>query len=178
MIWEEHREVLSRVRLLALDVDGVLTDGRIAYAGKNEIQTFDVQDGQGLRWLIKAGVRVAWITGRGCEATMKRAQELGVDELHMQTGDKQAKLAEVQNRLGVLPRDTAAVGDDLPDLALAAGAEVFVAPPNAVPEVQALATFVTRASGGRGCVREVAEAILRSRGVFEEISGRVDAPPR
>ncbi len=178
MTWEEHREVLSRVSLLALDVDGVLTDGRIAYAGEDEIQTFDVHDGQGLAWLIKAGVHVTWITGRGCQATMKRAGELGVDELHMHTGDKLAKLAEVQKRLGIPPCQTAAVGDDLPDLALAAGAGIFIAPPNAVPEVRDRAAFITHAGGGRGCVREVAEALLRARGVFEEISGRVDAPPR
>lgn len=178
MSWEDHREALSRVQLLALDVDGVLTDGRISYLGDQELQTFHVHDGQALRWLMEAGVHVAWITGRGCAATEKRARELGVKELHMLTGDKQVCLAEVQGRLKVSPEETAAVGDDLPDLALAAGAGLFIAPPNAAAEVRARACFVTEAAGGRGCVREVAEALLRSRGAWEEIAGRPDAPPQ
>ena len=77
--WELHRAALARARLLALDVDGVLTDGRVVYAGEMELQAFDVQDGQGLVWLRRAGVHVAWITGRGSPATEKRARELGVD---------------------------------------------------------------------------------------------------
>ena len=176
MPWDQHREALSRVRLLALDVDGVLTDGRIRYLGEQELQVFHVHDGQALRWLIAAGVRVAWITGRGCEATEKRARELGVEELHMGTGDKKACLAEIQGRLGVSRQETASVGDDLPDLSLAEGSGLFIAPPNAAPEVAARADFLTGASGGQGCVREVVEALLRARGAWEEVTGRGDAP--
>ncbi|MEM7305253.1 MAG: phenylphosphate carboxylase subunit delta [Planctomycetota bacterium] len=171
MPWEEHREVLARARLLALDVDGVLTDGRVVYVGSEELQAFHVLDGQGLRWLQRAGVEVTWITGRGCAATAKRAAELGVDELHMAAGNKRDVLAGVQARLGVSPRETVAVGDDAPDLALAAGAALFACPPGASAELRARAAVVTEAAGGAGCVREVAEAILRAKGVWGEITG-------
>ncbi len=167
--WEPHREALARARLLALDVDGVLTDGRVVYAGLEEVQAFDVRDGQGLVWLRRAGVHVAWITGRGSPATEKRARELGVDELHMRCTDKRAALADVQRRLGIAREETVAVGDDLPDLALAAGAGLFAAPPDARPEVLARAAMTTAAGGGAGCVREVAEAILRARGAWQAL---------
>lgn len=173
--WERHRDLLARARLLALDVDGVLTDGRVVYAGAEELQAFDVQDGQGLVWLRRAGVHVAWITGRGSQATEKRARELGVSELYMRCPDKRAALADVQRRLGVAREETVAVGDDLPDLALAEGAGLFVAPPNARPEVQARASFLTAARGGAGCVREVAEALLRARGAWQELLERTGA---
>ena len=169
--WEEHREVLARARLLALDVDGVLTDGRIAYLGAEELQTFHVLDGQGLRWLQRAGVEVAWITGRGSAATEKRAHELGVHELHMGVGDKHEVLAGVQERLGISAEETVAMGDDLPDLGLARGAALLVSPPGAAAELRERAAFVTRAAGGRGAVRELAEALLRAKGLWSEIAG-------
>jgi 3-deoxy-D-manno-octulosonate 8-phosphate phosphatase (KDO 8-P phosphatase) len=173
--WERHRAALARARLLALDVDGVLTDGRVVYAGAEELQAFDVQDGQGLVWLRRAGVHVAWITGRGSQATEKRARELGVSELHMRCPDKRAALLDVQRRLGVAREETVAVGDDLPDLALADGAGLFAAPPNARPEVQARAGFLTAARGGAGCVREVAEALLQARGAWQALLERAGA---
>lgn len=155
---------LERTKLLVLDVDGVLTDGRVVYGGSEEFQFFDVQDGQGLAWLRKAGITVAWITGRGCEATRRRAEELGVTELHMRSGPKDAALTAVQERLGIAPDETVAMGDDLPDLGLARHAGVFAAPANARPQVRERADLVTEASGGRGAVRELCERILVARG--------------
>lgn len=161
---EETTTALARVRLLVLDVDGTLTDGRIQYAGEREIQVFDVKDGQGLAWLAKAGIRVAWITGRGCEATRKRARDLGVEELHLLVGDKRERLAEIQTRLGLEPEATLAMGDDVPDLAMAPLASLFACPSDAVAVVREAADLVTRAPGGRGAVREVCDAILAARG--------------
>jgi 3-deoxy-D-manno-octulosonate 8-phosphate phosphatase (KDO 8-P phosphatase) len=157
---------LARARLLALDVDGVLTDGRIVYSGETEIQAFDVQDGLALVWLRKADVHVAWISGRGSPTTKRRAAELGVEELHLLALDKGAVLRDVQRRLGIAPESTVAMGDDLPDLALAASAAVFAAPANAREEVRARASLVTRARGGEGAVRELAEEILRAKGLW------------
>ena len=167
--WADHQEALARVRLVALDVDGVLTDGRVIYVGDEEAQAFDVQDGQGLAWLRRAGVHVAWITGRGCEATERRGRELGVVELHVGVRDKFATLSEVQARLGVGADETLAMGDDVPDLGLARGAGIFIAPATARPEVRARAAVVTDASGGRGAVREACEAVLRARGAWDEL---------
>lgn len=161
-------ERLARVRLLALDVDGTLTDGRVVYTGSDERQAFCVRDGQGLAWLVREGLHVVWITGRGCEATARRARELGA-ELHVGAGSKRAVLAGVQERLGLEREATAAMGDDLPDLGLAERAAVFAAPADARAEVRARADFVTEAPGGAGAVRELAEHLLRARGRWEEI---------
>lgn len=158
---------LAPVRLLALDVDGTLTDGRVVYVGEEELQAFCVRDGQGLAWLKQAGVTVAWITGRGCRATERRAAELGIDELHVGVGPKEERLAQVQERLGVSPGETVAMGDDLPDLGLALRAAVFACPADARREIRQQADLVTSAPGGAGAVRELAEAILRSKELWE-----------
>ena len=162
-------ERLARARLVALDVDGVLTDGRVTLAGEVEVQSFDVHDGQGLVWLRRAGVQVAWITGRGCESTARRASELGIEELHMRSGPKAEVLARVQAEHKIDPADTVAMGDDLPDFGLAERASVFVAPANARAEVRARADFTTTCRGGRGAVRELVEAILSAQGRWASI---------
>lgn len=162
-IAREIRECLARARLLALDVDGTLTPGRVVYAGGVEVQSFCVHDGQGLVWLRRAGVVLAWISGRGCDATRRRAAELGVDELHLKVRSKSAVLQEIQRRLGIAAAETVAMGDDLPDLALAAGSGVFACPADARPEVRERADLVTAARAGEGAARELAEALLRAR---------------
>jgi 3-deoxy-D-manno-octulosonate 8-phosphate phosphatase (KDO 8-P phosphatase) len=162
--------LLAGVRLLALDVDGTLTDGRIAYLEGRELQTFHVHDGQGLTWLARAGVSVAWISGRGCEATRHRARELAVAELHLGVVSKAETLARVQERLAIPPERTAAMGDDLSDLAFRPRAAFLAAPADARPEVRAAADWVTSAGGGRGAVRELVEAILAARGQWPGIT--------
>ena len=161
---------LKRVRLVALDVDGVLTDGAVVYVGGEELQRFSVYDGQGLVWLVREGIEIAWISGRGSRATQARARELGVRELHLQVAKKDEALAEIQERLGITVAETAAMGDDLADLALAARAGFFAAPANARAELRARADLVTRARGGEGAVRELAEAILRARGAWRALT--------
>ena len=159
----ETTRVLAGVRLVALDVDGTLTDGRVIYAGEREAQVFHVHDGQGLASLARAEVQVAWISGRGCEATQRRAAELGVRELHLAAGSKERILLEIQERLAIPPEETAAMGDDVPDLGLRARCAFFAAPADARPEVRDVADLVTAARGGAGAVRELAEAILRAK---------------
>jgi|SRR5687768_17230876 len=158
---------LRSVRLVVLDVDGVLTDGRVVHTGAGEVQVFDVRDGLGVKLLQREGVTVAWISGRGCPATQMRAAELGVRELYLRSGPKGEALAALQARLGVGPEETVAMGDDLPDLGLAARAGLFAAPADAHPDVLARAHLVCSARGGRGAVRELAEAILRARGAWQ-----------
>lgn len=161
------RTRLLSARLVALDVDGVLTDGRVVHTGAHEIQVFDVRDGLGLKLLQREGLTVAWISGRGCPATQVRAVELGVREVHLHSGPKGEVLAALQARLGVRPEETVAMGDDLPDLGLAARAGLFAAPADAHPEVLARAHYVCAARGGRGAVRELAEVLLRARGAWQ-----------
>lgn len=162
---------LARVRLFALDVDGTLTDGGVVYVGGEELQRFCVRDGQGLAWLRRAGVALAWISGRGCEATRRRAEELGVEHVALRCKDKRAALRAIQGELGCGPEETLAMGDDLPDLALAAGAATFAAPADARPEVRRAAHLVTTDPAGHGAVREVCERVLRARGAWQAIEG-------
>jgi 3-deoxy-D-manno-octulosonate 8-phosphate phosphatase (KDO 8-P phosphatase) len=171
------RRALAATRLLALDVDGTLTDGSVVYLGEaaggvEEEQRFCARDGQGLAWLRAAGVRLAWITGRGCAATEARAAELGVDVLRRLAGRKDEILAEIQKELGIPAAATVAMGDDLPDLALARHAHVFCCPADAAPEVRVRADHVTAARGGHGAVRELCEAILRARGEWDALVGK------
>ena len=171
-------ERLARTRLVALDVDGVLTDGRIVYGQHGPIderQAFHVQDGIAIGWLRASGIVVAWISGRGCAGTEHRARELAVEELHLRVASKRATLREIQERLGIGSDETVAMGDDLPDLGLRAEAAFFAAPANAVVEVKERAHLVTRAGGGAGAVRELAERVLRARGLWRAI---VDAAER
>lgn len=162
----------AHARLLALDVDGTLTDGRILFSAAGDALAFDVRDGLAIEWLGAAGVTVAWISGRASNATLERAKRLHVPEVFVGIADKRACLAELQQRLGCTPADTIAMGDDLPDLALAARAALFVAPSDARPEVLGAAHWVTQAPGGRGAVRELAERMLRARGAWSKLLER------
>ena len=162
----------AKTRLIALDVDGTLTDGRIVYGSRApvaEIQAFHVQDGIAILWLQRAGITVAFVTGRGCAATAHRAAELGVVEYHAHVASKGATVRELQQRLGVAVGETVAMGDDLPDLSMRPCAAVFVAPANAVAEVKERAGLVTRAGGGAGAVRELAEHVLRAQGRWQAL---------
>jgi 3-deoxy-D-manno-octulosonate 8-phosphate phosphatase (KDO 8-P phosphatase) len=158
--------VLAEARLVALDVDGCLTDGRVVFGPGGETQSFCVHDGQGLKFLQRAGVEIAWITGRGSQATELRARELGVTELHMRVGPKQEVLEGLRRRLGIATERTVAMGDDLADLGLARASGFFAAPANARVEVRAAADAVTVAAGGDGAVRELCELILRAKGAW------------
>lgn len=169
-------ELLAAARLLALDVDGTLTDGRVAYLGDEELAVFHVHDGQGLVWLREAGLQLAWISGRGSLAVERRARELGVREVHLGVADKARVLAELQARLDLEPGHTLAMGDDVADLGLAARAALFVAPANARDEVKARAGLVTRAAGGAGAVRELAELVLRARGLWKHADAHANGP--
>ncbi len=163
---------LARTRLLVLDVDGVLTDGRIvygAYGPADETPRFHVQDGLGLRWLVQAGITIAWVTGRGCVATTHRARELGVEEVHQKVTQKSEVVRAIQARRSIAASETVAMGDDLPDLGLRAAAGTFVAPSNARDEIKSVADLVTQRAGGDGAVRELCEHILRAQGRWQAI---------
>lgn len=168
----DPQAILVRARLLALDVDGVMTDGKVVYAaghaGVLELQSFDVQDGIALRWLSKAGFKIVWITGRGCAVTAHRAAELKIDALEMQVESKRETLARLQERFGIGVDETIAMGDDLPDLGMRARAGFFAAPANARLEVRDRSDLVLSRAGGAGAVRELAEILLRARGRWQE----------
>jgi len=167
----------SRVRLLALDVDGVLTDNGIwigPVGGEPvELKRFDIQDGLGLRLISAAGIPVVWLSGRRSEATAMRAEELRVDELLQVPGPgKLDALREVLSRRGVAWEEVAYVGDDLADLQVMRRVGLPIAVANAVPEIRAVADWVTSATGGHGAVRQIAEALLKARGAWPEMLER------
>ena len=163
-----------RIRLVGLDVDGVLTDGGVyvGHAGDRpiELKRFQIQDGLGLRLLAAAGIRIVLVSGRPSEATTARARELHVDEVIQDEGARKLPaFTSLLERQGIAWADCCFVGDDLPDLPLLRRVGLPVAVANAVPEVRDAARFVTSRPGGSGAVREVAEAILRGRDAWDAL---------
>jgi 3-deoxy-D-manno-octulosonate 8-phosphate phosphatase (KDO 8-P phosphatase) len=166
-----------KVRLIGLDVDGVLTDNGVfigPIAGQRvELKRFDIQDGLGLILLRTAGLPVVWLSGRSSEATALRAAELRVEELLQVPGPRKvAAFAEVLQRRGITWEEAAFVGDDLADLPVLRKVGLPIAVANAVCEVKDVAAHVTSAAGGHGAVREVVEALLRARGEWAETLAR------
>ncbi len=153
------------IRLLVLDVDGVLTDGRILLTDRGEeAKAFHVKDGLGLRMLMERGVQVALVSGRRSAAVEKRAGELGIREVHQGVSDKQALCRALRERGGLEREEVACIGDDLPDLGMFAEAGLRIAVADAAPELRRAADRVTAAPGGCGAVREACEWLLASRG--------------
>ncbi len=154
----------ARIRLLVLDVDGVLTDGGLDYgAAGEETKRFFVQDGLALVAARRAGLAVAVISGRGSAAVTRRMTELGVTEVHQGVQDKVAAVESVMGRLGLRAAEVAVMGDDLPDLPLMKQAGLALAPANAVAEVRRAADWVARRAGGAGAVRDAVEMLLKAR---------------
>ncbi len=150
-----------RVRLLILDVDGVLTDGRIVYgSGGAEWKAFDVHDGYGIKAAQQAGLKIAFLTSRSSKIVERRAKELNVDEVIQGQEDKVAAYEALLRRVHLTDADVACVGDDLPDLPLLQRAGLAVAVAGAVSAVKREADYVTTREGGRGAVREVIDLIL------------------
>jgi len=164
----ELRERARGVRLLVLDVDGVLTDGRLYYGDDGvEVKAFHIQDGLGLRMLMASGVQVAIITGRASQAVALRAENLGIAHVYQRVGDKLAAFESLLSRLGLNGAATAAMGDDLPDLSVLRRCGFAACVPEAPLLVRRHAHYVTRRPGGAGAVREVCELLLAAQGTLE-----------
>ena len=162
----------AAVRLLLLDVDGVLTDGRITYMADGvELKSFHVRDGSGIVYWQKLGGRTAIISGRTSKAVDVRAAELGISVVVQGSRDKRAALDRVLDANGMRASEACAVGDDLPDLPLLRTCGFAVAVADACSEVRAAAHYVTQAAGGCGAVREVVELLLRAQGRWAELVG-------
>lgn len=158
------------VRLLVLDVDGVLTDGRLRLDGRNpEPKVFHVRDGFALRQWTTTGHHVAIITGRSSPAVVARASELGIESVHQGVGDKRPVLESLQQTFGCSPAQTAVMGDDLPDLPMLRMCGYPMAPADAVAEIRNAAAYVTAARGGFGAVREGIERLMRASGAWAEV---------
>ncbi len=163
----------KKIRVLLMDVDGVLTDGRIYLQSLRdgeaaEMKVFSAQDGAGLKLAHIMGLKTGVITGRDSAATARRAREMEMDFVFQKQPRKLEAFREIVTRAGVKEEEVAFVGDDLPDLPLFQLAGLAVAVANAVPEVKRAAHYVTRRSGGDGAVREVIELIFKAQGRWGE----------
>lgn len=159
---------LKNIRCLLLDVDGVLTNGKLHFGNDGtEFKSFDIQDGHGIAMALRTGLLVGFITGRPSAATEKRAADLGVKILKQGAVNKMDMVNQVKTEHSLTDAEICFVGDELVDLPVLRRAGLAVAVPNAVAEVQAVAHYITRRSGGDGAVREVIELLLKATGRWE-----------
>lgn len=165
-MWQQARNI----RLLAMDVDGVLTDGRVWMDLQgNELKAFHVHDGQGIALVHRAGLRTAWISGRASAAVQRRARELGVTWVYENVSAKVPALCEVMRQAQVPASAVAYIGDDLVDIPVFHYVGLSIAVASAPPDVRAQANWVTRCAGGAGAVREVVDLLLRAQGRWETV---------
>jgi 3-deoxy-D-manno-octulosonate 8-phosphate phosphatase (KDO 8-P phosphatase) len=168
-------EVARRIKLVGLDVDGVLTDGGIYLGSVNEapleFKRYDIQDGLGISLLKSAGLKVAIITGRVSDSVRMRAKELEIEDVAQDPSAKKLPaFLDMLARHDITPGDAVFIGDDFPDVPVLKVAGLPVAVGNAVPEVRAICTLKLTREGGRGAVREFAELLLKARGEWKSVT--------
>jgi 3-deoxy-D-manno-octulosonate 8-phosphate phosphatase (KDO 8-P phosphatase) len=163
----------KNVKLLILDVDGVLTDGRIVIDDRGvETKCFDVRDGHGIKLLKRAHIEVAIITGRQSQVVSHRARELGIDSVYQNIHDKLEVYKAILKEKGLKDGDVGFVGDDIVDLPLLKRVGFSVVVADGIEELKPYADYVSRNKGGRGAVREISELILKAQGKWPELMER------
>ncbi len=167
-------EQARRIRMVGLDVDGVLTDGGVYLGSVDgrplEFKRYDIQDGLGVRFLLGAGLKVVIITGRISDSVRMRGEELGVDAVVQGTGPRKLPaLRELADQFGVTMEEIAFLGDDFPDLSVLRVVGMPVAVGNASAEVRAVSKVTLQRRGGHGAVREFAELLLGARGEWDAV---------
>ncbi|WPM31798.1 HAD-IIIA family hydrolase [Hydrogenobacter sp. T-2] len=166
----ELRDRALKIKLLLLDVDGVLTDGRLYYTSRGEeIKVFNVRDGLGIKLAQRAGIRIGVISGRNSEALINRLKELKVDEVHLGYNQKLPVLEDIINRLSLSLEEIAFLGDDYVDLPILRRVGFPMAVLDAPEEIKKHALYITKSRGGHGAVRDAIEFILKLRGQWEEV---------
>ena len=164
------RKAAKKIRMLVLDVDGVLTDGRIILDNEaNEHKAFHVRDGHGIKMLQKSGLRVAIITGRFSKVVDRRARELGITEVFQKCLNKKIAYEKLLTDFGLSDSEIAYVGDDIVDVPIMARAGLPVAVADATDETKRTAILITEQGGGRGAVREVTDFILKAQGLWDRL---------
>lgn len=158
----------ARVRLMIFDIDGIFTDGTLNYGPNGEnVKTFNVLDGLGIKLLQQSGIVTAILTARKSEIVAKRAADLGIDHVHQGVHDKKTSFEQLLIRTATQAQDSGFVGDDLIDLPVLLRAGFAASVPNGHAEVRSRVHYVTQASGGRGAVRELCDFIMRAQGNYE-----------
>ncbi len=172
----ELTEKIRKVKVLMLDVDGVLTDGRIIISDDGqETKCFNVRDGHGLKLIQRAGIEVIFLTGRTSKVVEHRARELGIKKVHQGVLDKLSVFNEILAEEGLVPGQVAYAGDDIVDLPVLSRVGFSITVSDAHDEVLKAVDLVTKNPGGRGAIREVCEMILKTQGKWEELMGRYRA---
>jgi len=160
----------KKIKMLVLDIDGVMTDGRIIYDSKgNELKCFNVLDGLGLAVLKQIKMKVVLVTAKGSRPVLRRARDIGVAEVWQDAHDKLKPYRQILKKHKLKNEDICFVGDDLVDLSVMKRAGLSVAVANACPEAKRIAHYVTKKEGGKGAVREIIEIILRAQNIWPEI---------
>jgi 3-deoxy-D-manno-octulosonate 8-phosphate phosphatase (KDO 8-P phosphatase) len=167
------QERLEKIKLLLLDVDGIMTDGRIIYTNDGqETKAFDVKDGHGLKLIQRAGIKVGIITGRQSQVVIKRAEELGIEFLYQGSRDKLEPYHEILQKTGLTDEQVAYVGDDVVDLPVLTRVGFAATVIDAVEDVKPYVHYVTERPGGRGAVREICDLILKTSDRWQSVAGK------
>ncbi|MEK6582040.1 MAG: HAD-IIIA family hydrolase [Nitrospirota bacterium] len=167
---KQLEKIAKGIKLLILDVDGVMTDGSIILDNEgNEYKSFHVRDGHGIKMLVRAGIVVAIITGRQSKVVERRAQELGIAEVFQRCHDKRVAYNQLIEKYSVKDDEIAYIGDDIVDISLLKKAGLSVAVAEAENEVKSAAMMTTKNRGGRGAVREVCDFLLKAKGLWKDI---------
>lgn len=158
---------LNPVKAFIFDVDGVLTDGTLlAFATGEQVRAFNIKDGYAIRYAIKKGYKVAIISGREEEGVRLRLQSLDITDIYLGVPDKQVVFEAYLQKYNLSPENIAYMGDDMPDLAVMSQCGVAACPEDAVPDVIWVANFISSKGGGKGAVRELIEAVLKTQGTW------------
>lgn len=170
---DDTLNLFSRIKLLVMDIDGVMTDGHIVYGDYgDEIKFFDSQDGFGLALLKQAGIKTAMISSRKSKVNVRRAKDLKIDKLFQGSKEKSKACSGLIKKFRLQPQEVCVIGDDWIDVPMMKLSAARVAVANAVPAVKEIAHYVTERSGGRGAIREVVELILRAQNKWDSLFER------
>ena len=162
---------LKSIKLLILDVDGVLTDGKGIYTDSGEdIKRFDAQDGHGLKLLMRSVIEVALLTGRESKAVLHRARDLGIADVYQKALNKIEVYESILAKKGLTDKEVGFVGDDLVDIPVLRKVGFAAAVPDAVPEVKEIVDYITTHKGGEGAVREICELLLKAQNKWEAVT--------
>jgi 3-deoxy-D-manno-octulosonate 8-phosphate phosphatase (KDO 8-P phosphatase) len=166
-------ERLADIRLLLMDVDGVMTDGRIIFDSNGiESKFFNVKDGHGIKMVQRSGIEVGIISGRESQVVRNRAEELGISLVYLKAYDKLIPFQEILSKTGLVDRQVAYIGDDVIDIPILRRVGFAAAPADAIADVFPYVHFITRNGGGWGAVREVCDLLLKSQKTWEGLTAR------
>lgn len=172
---KDIKEKLKKIKILILDVDGVMTDGRIIMDDSGrEIKQFDVRDGHGLKIIQRYGIKVILLTGRQSEVVKRRARDLGIKEIHQKVFNKKEVLKKILKKNKLTTEEVAYIGDDIIDIPVLKAVGFSAAVADALEVVKKIVDYVTKNSGGRGAVREICELLLQAQGKWPEIAAKYE----